>query len=186
MFLFRPESAISLAWEAPHAKTDFHTGVIALELFMQGRARVAAWSTISRKKADMAHLSNTFFHSFTLAFAEDFPRGIVVQLHGFEDSKREAFAGGAIDLIMSSGKRRHPTWFDDTVKRLRQGQLAAIRVYPDDIRELGGTRNAQSLALMQRGHEGFLHLEMSPEFRKRLRNSESARAALIKCLPSQD
>jgi hypothetical protein len=184
VYLFRPGSESFLAWQAPHAKTDIRTGDISLRLFLQSRARAAAWSTISRKQADMAHLTNTFFHSFTLAFAEACPRGILVQLHGFEEAKRQETAPEPFDLILSSGSRHHPDWFLDTVKRFRQSMAQAVRVYPDDTRELGGTRNAQSQALLQLGHPGFLHLEMSPAFRERLRQSAEARSTLIRCLPA--
>lgn len=178
-FLFRTDSRSSLALQAPHARNDVHTGVIALRLFLAGRARVLAASTITRHRADMAHLDDTFFQAFTLAFARACPTGMVVQLHGFDAPNRPELEA---EIIASAGTRSPEPWLADVVQRLNKLTALPALAYPQDTRQLGGTLNAQSRALRQSRDCRFLHLEMSRELRERLTNDAALRRTILDCV----
>jgi hypothetical protein len=183
-YLFRPQAQREIACEAPHARSDLHTGSIALELFLEGGFCAGAWGTVSRCGADLAHLDRTFFQAFTLAFAEAHPRGILAQFHGFEPSPHREAQGKPVDLVISSGSSRHPEWLTVMVRRLKtELPDSTWWVYPTNTRELGGTRNAQALALQQMNWPGFLHLELGLEFRQRLLHKPAQRSQLLQCLP---
>jgi hypothetical protein len=53
-----------------------------------------------------------------------------------------------------------------------------VLVYPLDAQELGGTDNAQGAALRSLGHEGFAHIELGLELRRKLRRDREARGIL--------
>jgi len=181
-YLFRTDCQSSIALEAPHARNDIHTGIIALRLFLAGQSRVLAASTITRHRADMAHLDDTFFQSFTLAFAQACPTGLVVQLHGFDaENHRSAPA----EIIASAGTRSPEPWLADLVKQLKKATSLSVLAYPEDTKLLGATLNAQGRALQQTGHCRFLHLEMSMELREDLiRDDELRRAILDRLSPA--
>jgi hypothetical protein len=181
-FLFRRGPAPALALEAPHGTDDLYTGKIALSLFDLGEVKAGAWSTVRRAQADPAHLPAGYFQAFTRAFAETHRRGLVIQLHGFEASKRSSEAGIDADLIVSNGTRRPPRWLLAAAQALRDDLTGRVKVYPNDIRELGGTTNAQAQLLQDLGHDGFLHAEMSLALRKRLRDEREAQQVFLKCL----
>jgi hypothetical protein len=181
-YLFRRGKVPAIALEAPHGTDDLHTGQIALQLFGQGQAAAGAWNSLPRAGADLAHLPDSYFQAFTRAFAETHRSGIVLQLHGFEANKRTSTAGMGADVIASNGTKRPPRWVLGAAKCLRENCTEALKVYPTDVAELGGTTNAQSLLLQDLGHDGFLHLEMSLGFRKRLREEGKLREDFLKCL----
>ena len=180
-YLFRTNAASTTALEAPHAKNDVHTGVISLRLFLAGDARVLAESTITRHRADMAHLDDTFFQAFTLAFADVCPTGLVVQLHGFET---ENHGGTKADIIASAGTPSPEAWFGDAVQALKNASSWIVLAYPTDIKQLGATTNAQGKALNKAGHCRFYHLEFTKELRDRLTRDEALRRALLESLPA--
>ena len=51
-----------------------------------------------------------------------------------------------------------------------------------EVRELGGTRNVQGRLLRERGHDGFVHVELGRPLRERLRNEQELRSSLAACL----
>lgn len=184
-YLFRPGTSSQLAWQTPHAKSDLNTGAIGLKLMIEGNARAFACSTISRKKADMAHLESTFFHSFTLAFARTFPDGILVQLHGFETGNYAAKGVGPVDSILSNGQRRPPAWLRELKESMRNRFVSNTQLYPIDIQELGATKNAQANAFARLGHEGFAHWELNAKLRRTLLTNMAMRAIVLECIPAK-
>jgi hypothetical protein len=182
-YLFRTNHQSSIALEAPHARNDIHTGMIALRLFLAGQTRVLAASTITRHRADVAHLDDTFFQAFTLAFARACPTGLVVQLHGFESEKHRAVKA---DIIASAGTRSPEPWLANLVEQLRVATTLPVLGYPKDTMELGATLNAQGRALQQTPHCRFLHLELSMELRERLTRDDELRRAILNCLSAID
>jgi len=179
LFRNRPESTMAL--ESPHAKNDIHTGVIGLRLFLAGQTRAYAAATITRHVADMAHLEDTCFQAFTLAFADVCPTGLVVQLHGFES---ENHSGTRADVIASAGSPSPEPWLDDVVQQLKQATALTVLAYPRDTRQLGATRNAQGEALHQSRRCRFLHLEMTKELRDQLTRDDQLRRAILNTLPA--
>lgn len=165
-YLFRTNQQASIALQAPHARNDAQTGVIGLRLFLSGQVRLLAASTITRHQADAAHLNDTFFHASTVAFADTCPTGLVLQLHGFASEKHPLVD---TDMIMSEGTRTPSPRLPALAARLHRDTPFTVAIYPNDIRELGGTQNAQARALRDRSCQ-FVHLEMSRELRERLVN----------------
>jgi hypothetical protein len=182
-YLFRTNHQSSVALEMPHARNDIHTGMIGLRMFLTGQARVLAASTITRHRADMAHLDDTFFQAFTLAFAQVCPTGLVVQLHGFEAGNHDTVKA---DIIASAGSRSPSPWLADLVQRLRKVTNLPVLAYPEDTRVLGATLNAQGRALQPTPSCRFVHLEMCLEFRERLTRDDKLRRAIFNCLSAMD
>jgi hypothetical protein len=178
-YLFRTNHQSTLALEAPHARNDVQTGIISLRLFLAGQARVLAAATITRYTADMAHLDDTFFHAFTLAFAETCPTGLVFQLHGFESNNH---TNARADVIASTGSSSPGSWFTDAIQQFRTSTSLLVLAYPQDTKTLGATTNAQGQALHKAGRCRFLHLEFTKEVRDRLTRDPKLRRAILECL----
>ncbi len=164
-YLFRTNQESALALQAPHARNDIHTGILSLRMFLRGPARALAASTITRHRADMAHLDNTYFQSFTVAFGRACPRGLVVQLHGFES---ENHGNSDAAIVASAGTRSHDPWLGQRVQQLRKSTGLRVLAYPQDTKQLGATLNTQGRALLANSKCQFLHLEFSRELRQRL------------------
>jgi hypothetical protein len=176
--------------QAPHADSDLYTGKIACRLFLEAPFKAAQWNTVSRKtevedsdeSADMAHLPDTYWQAFTAAFAETYPNGKIIQLHGYEQKFRKSRAGEASDMILSAGRTDPPQWVKQTAACLKNAFPGRVSLYPMDVKELGGTTNRQGELLQRLGHHGFLHIEMSKKMRQQLLDHSEARNLLIKCL----
>jgi hypothetical protein len=174
----------------PHGMKDYKTGRIGLRLFQEGGFSAGAWNTAPRYRKgggartdwDLAHLEDTFFTAFTRAFARARPAGRLIQVHGFAAEKRDTEAGASADLIVSPGGHALPPGFL-ALARCLEGSLAlAVRVYPLEVRELGGTTNVSGRILRSLGHDGFVHLELAYPVRKRLLRDAPLRRDLIRCL----
>jgi hypothetical protein len=183
-YVFRTDKSHPIAYEAPHGWDDLHTGPIALRLFVQSTAVAGAWNTVGRASGDLAHLPSSCFQAFTSAFAATYPRGVVVQLHGFDNTRRKSKAAQEADMVVSNGTRRPASWVVAAARRLKADVSANVKLYPSDVTELGATTNAQGELLRGLGHEGFLHVEMSLALRKRLREEAKLREAFIKAVQS--
>jgi len=181
-YLFRDAPGPDLAIEAPHSPSDLGTGEILLRLYRETRAAAAAWSTVHRREADLAHLTGSYFHSFSLAFARAFPAGRLVQIHGFDAEKPASGRDREAGVIVSNGTRQPGPALRSSWQCLERGFPGLIRLFPEEIGELGGTNNSQAGALSRIEYRGFVHLEMSRSFRRRLREDATALATLAGCL----
>jgi hypothetical protein len=180
-----------LALQAPHRFFDGHTGTIAEQMFAEGGFAAAAWNTTPRRtkaagekgSRDLAHLRRTYFNAFTRAFGRVHRDGLVVQLHGFARDKRSTEAGRTADLILSDATRSPGPAALAAADCLRRKMPGVVRLYPAEVRELGGTTNANAAALRDLGLEGsFLHVEMSLDLRLRLRDEADLRQRFSVCL----
>jgi hypothetical protein len=180
-YLFREGGSAQVCLQAPHARNDLETGLIALKLFSESGARALACSTITRHTADMAHLENTWFQAFTLAFAQVCPTGLVVQVHGFESSSHGELQA---DVVASAAQPSPGAWLENFANALSRKASLDVLVYPRDLksRKLSGTQNAQARALRELSRCQFLHLEMSLRIRKQLRDDKQLRRILTDCL----
>jgi len=196
VFIFRRSGFRPLAIQAPHSRFDLHTGVIAKTLFLESRAVAAAWNTVRRYEgfdsgngktsaADLAHLEGSFFQSFTRAFADAQPKGVLVQLHGFGKKGRETTKGARPDIILSNGSKTPPRWLVPTAQKITRACGAEVAVYPFDIMELGGTTNWQGKLLRSLGHSGFLHVELNLALRRKLTKNAKFRRTFLGCLPEK-
>ncbi|MCX7721525.1 MAG: hypothetical protein N2379_00485 [Verrucomicrobiae bacterium] len=182
-YLFRVGKTAPVAIQTPHARNDVHTGLIGLELFLVGPFRAYAASTITRHKADMAHLDLTYFQAFTVAFAETCNTGMVVQLHGFDAARYKDISG---QIVASAGTDKPLPWLGALTRRMAKATSLRVLAYPDDTRRLGGTTNAQATALRQHVHCRFLHLELSRELRDRLVKDKRLQREIVNVLADFD
>ena len=182
-YVFRTGQATAITLQAPHSSNDLYTGEIVLHLFQEDRAVAGAWNTVPRSKADLTHLSESYFQSFALAFAQIYPNGVVLQLHGFKQDKRKSRSGAEADMIISGGTKHPATWLLQTAECLKRSIAGVVRLYPQDVRDLGAATNKNAQALRGIGYDGFMHVEMSAALRMRMRDDQATRQAFLKCLP---
>ena len=187
IYWLRDGVAAPLAITAPHGGSDRHTAAIVQRMFVEGHAAAAAFNSAPRTAGrachgiaiDLADRTDHPFTAFALEFAARHPRGLVVQLHGFDADAR------ALDtaVIVSNGTSSPDARVMDIADCLsRAAAPDAVSVYPAEADALGGTDNAQGKAMRAAGHDGFIHLETAPAFRTRLMNSAALRQAVGACL----
>ncbi len=189
-FVFCLDPSYDDILQAPHAYADLHTGTIALQLVETGRLLALAMNTVPRRYehegrkfgADMAHLEGTYMIAFSRAYARSKPAGRIYQLHGFAAKKRAAGPASEAQIIVSSGATRPSIHASRSVACLREVVGNRAKLYPRDVRELGGTRNRIGAELRALGHDGFVHIEMEYAFRRALRKDGQLRRRLLNCL----
>ena len=190
LYLFRTGSRSELVLQIPHSYADRGTGDIGLGVLRATEVRVAAFNTTPRHSdndngtdtADLAHAESNYFSMLARAVARVRPQARLVQLHGFDSTKRRTAAGKSAAMILSAGV----PWPGAAVRTLRNclEPLApnAVRLFPTEVTELGATRNAQGRQLRAAGHPGFIHIEMSERLRDRLIDDAAGVAVLAECL----
>lgn len=181
-FAINTRAAHNWLLQAPHGDSDLYTGKIASRLFFEGGFKAAQWNTVKRDISDMAHTPNTYWQAFTQAFAQQYPDGKIIQLHGFEQGSRKTATGEASDMILSAGHSLPPQWLQQTFVCLKNAFPMRVSLYQFDVKELGGTTNVQGQLLRSLGHDGFLHIEMSKTMRRQLLDNVTSRKLFIKCL----
>ena len=182
VFAVRMQATNNRLIQAPHADSDLYTGKIASRLFLEGGFKAAQWNSVKRNISDMAHTPNTYWQIFTEAFAERYPDGKIIQLHGFERSTRKTKAGESSEIILSAGHDAPPPWIQQTADCLKKALPNKVSLYQFDVKELGGTTNVQGQLLRSHGHDGFLHIEMSKDMRNELLDNVELRKLFINCL----
>jgi hypothetical protein len=178
-FVIRKNARHAHLWEAPHSRSDRFTGDIVMKLFLENQAQAGAWNTTARKRADLAHLEESFFQAFTDAFASKFPNGLIVQVHGFEAEKRTTPQGRRGGLIVSDGTKDPGPHAIRFHQQLSSRITEPVSLYPRQVTELGATTNAQGRALRNAGHTGFLHIEIDLATRISFSKHRTLRAALL-------
>ena len=109
--------------------------------------------------------------------------GRIVQLHGFERTRRASSAAQLVDIIVSDGTRAPGRRIFDLADCLSRSLAPKqVAVYPNDVAELGALTNRQGQALRSEGFDGFVHLEMSAQLRASLVQDPKLRNALASCL----
>ena len=186
LFLLRCGPGPALVLQAPHRHFDLDSGELVHRLAAEGRPAAVAWNSLHRREGDLARTPHSYFTALALAFARQYPQGRVVQLHGFARGKRTSPAGRSADLIVSAGSREPGPGFERTGRCLQAAIPGAVRLFPAEVQELGGTTNAVGRRLREVGFPGFLHLEFSGRTRRHLLDDGSARAALLQCLMPED
>lgn len=188
-YMLRAGDARPLALVAPHRRSDRNTGTLAGLLFAEHRVAAAAWSSAPRRKGegcsggDPARHFTHYLTAFSLAFADAHPQGRIVQLHGFERTRRASSAAQLADIIVSDGTRTPGRRIFDLADCLSRSLAPMpVAVFPNDVAELGALTNRQGQALRSEGFDGFVHLEMSAQLRASLVQDPELRNALASCL----
>jgi hypothetical protein len=184
------KDAVPVAITAPHRGSDRHSGTIAQLLYVEHPFAAVAWNSAPRHASercpyggDIAQTPTHYFTAFSLAFARHLPAGRVVQLHGFDQSRRKSRAAREADMIISDGSRKPAARLLNMANcMMQQFPHYKIAVYPIDTDELGATSNAQGQALRKQGFKGFTHVEMDAAVRVALVNDPAMRAQFAKCL----
>jgi len=169
--VLRRDDASDAMFEAPHTFFDQGTLPIAVVAFESQKARALVINTVHRFRAehlfsDVAHAQCSFFLAAHEAMLVTFSGLFCVQLHGFSDDAES----GARVILSAAG----------SVARVPAASVSAVvgdgvRVYPDDIRKLGGMTNVQASASRRAGAP-FLHVEMDRALRDRLVSDEALAA----------
>jgi hypothetical protein len=178
-FIFRANSSMPLIIQAPHRYFDYHTGHIAMRLFLENGAKACAWNTVHRTNVDFGKEKTSFFHALTLAAAETNPSMSILQLHGFgKKSNREPLVD---DVILSNGVFQPSEKLYDISQCLSRNKTIRVAIFPLHVFQLGGTRNVAAKAFKQRNLDNFFHVEMSKIFRERLRDKQGLRTVFVHC-----
>jgi hypothetical protein len=181
-FAFRVDSESKLVLQAPHRFYDSGSGTIVREIFVEHDCRAAAWNTIHRKQFDLAHRKHHFINAFTRVMIAIEPEPVIAQLHGFANEKQSGSARTA-ELIVSDATKFPGRLARATTIRLKENfGSEAVRLYPLEVKHLGGTKNQQASVVRSLGCVGFLHLELNKDLREKLLKSFQLRSAFYKSL----
>jgi hypothetical protein len=179
----------SIILQAPHVLHDTGTGRLALTIFFDTRLPPPQrpWALFvnnahryldekGRTKeqdynpSDACHSTEHLFNDATEAATKSGPV-VVYQFHGFKDKKFPA------SIVVSSSDPLSST-IASTVVAKRLGKVydelgyATFR-YPEDTGRLGATKNIQGRILRSKEDAHFIHIELSPEIRKRANRDRS-------------
>ena len=182
VYLIRRGSKSKLAMQAPHRFYDKKTGVIARKLFEEHDVWAVGSNTANRKKIDLAHSDRHYFNAFTEALVEAQSDVAIVQLHGFS-SDNKPIEGKSINVIISDTTQFPGRMARETATefKTRFGK-SHTRLFPLEVRWLGGTKNRQGNLVRQMGSVRFLHIEMNLEFRQHLVTDASVREQFIQAI----
>lgn len=207
-FIFCPTRSDAGLLLAPHAFADRLTGEIAAWLAVEGHFRGVAWNTAHRAAwalddhegtpagvghaaeasnghADLAHVEESYFTALTRAAVVVGVSGPTVQIHGFAVHRRKSEAGRRARAILSAGSRLPQDHVRATTSCLVEELGEGFMAYPEDVDELGGTRNRVGALLRSWGRQDFLHVELSHALRLRLVAQPEVRSTLLDCLGGQ-
>ncbi|MDX2050845.1 MAG: hypothetical protein SFV15_00550 [Polyangiaceae bacterium] len=183
-YVLRASVGRPLILQAPHTFFDAGTLPIATRLFEGLQAKALLINTVHRSggregegeeekekarggksEADVAHNRESFYSLVHQALLSLDPTLLVVQIHGFRDSKVPG-----VDLVVSAARTQAD------IKPMGQSMKALlgsnrVRLYPDEVKVLGGTTNAQA-SLSREHRASFIHLELSATLRKTLEKDD--------------
>jgi hypothetical protein len=174
----RPGKSGPFVIEAPHTFFDRGTLEIALVVFERLEARALLVNTMHRSsgatpkeredeirrgtsKSDLAHVEQSFYSTAHAELVRADPDLVSIQIHGFKD---EHVPGTA--AVVSAAKTRGDA--RAVTIALRQALPSmTIRLYPDEVDTLGGTKNRQA-ELSRAARAPFVHVELSATLRNAL------------------
>lgn len=174
---------------APHSRYDLYTGEIAMNNLEYAEAFFL--NTVHRysKKtpqynSDLCDLQNSYLNAFTRAWARTRNQGVVLQLHGFSYRNHEDLEAKGVEVVLSSGADNPSPLAVRLAQDLNGAFPEKVLLHKSGLSQLGGTLNAQAHLLQGMNYEGFLHLEMSKDFRLQLlRDKAFARKLFERILP---
>ncbi|SCE89633.1 hypothetical protein GA0070618_1748 [Micromonospora echinospora] len=148
--------------QVPHPAFDLDTEKLGLALHRRLPGSVLLVAGAHREAAggaaDVAHNSNSLFHTLAVEFAR---RGLdQIQLHGFADRNLE----GA-DAVVSTGSAPRSQVARRIADGLSRSGLNTCRAWSQKCGQLEGTRNAQGRASGELD-SAFVHLELSWSVRR--------------------
>lgn len=181
--------------QTPHSFFEGYSMVIGRRLLAQQPVRGMFFNTLHRHylaprevcgdvyPADVAHVTNSFFHSMTTAYLSDTPEGTVVQLHGFIDDLNTDE-----QVVVSAGTRAASREARDVHRQLEQlfGE-AEVSLFPNETHRYGATQNIQGRWVHEQLRGRFVHVELERDLSALLREDMSViddlGAALLHFVP---
>jgi hypothetical protein len=195
-YALRPKAKNDIVIEAPHTFFDQGTLPLALTLFDALDARALLINTLHRggaggadegederldrsrsgeEKSDLAHHTESYFQVAHSLLGAEWPQTRFIQVHGFRDEK----VPGVSVVVSGAGTSLDPLPVARALNEVFGAGTA--RVYPEEVKKLGGTTNAQARACKEAGW-AFLHLEISASFRQRMERQASLREQFAQAL----
>jgi hypothetical protein len=181
LYAFRVNSTSNIIIEAPHPRYDRRTPTVAINLYRALDARALLIAGAHRNAnsdgaADMAHTTESIFHSIHTALSQELRTAtedvIILQIHGFHTSKHDGYP----QAVLGFGKKMEGKEFAIAKKLENVFSKHGITVglcTGDIWLDLCGTKNAQA-SVMNGGV--FIHIELDEKLR---RNDDPFVAALV-------
>ncbi|MCI0553138.1 MAG: hypothetical protein L0287_19495, partial [Anaerolineae bacterium] len=100
LYAFRVDSTSNIIIEAPHPRYDRRTPTVAMDIYRALDARALLIAGAHRNansdgSADMAHTTESIFHSIHVALSKEIQTAsgdaIILQIHGFHTSKHDGY-----------------------------------------------------------------------------------------------
>lgn len=187
-YFFHKQPKNEIILQAPHRYHDKYTGTIIKKLFKESGIHSLALNTLPRYSKtkdnidlDFSRLKNSMHSVYTLAYISQQPRGKVIQIHGFDHKKRRSASARASQIILSNGNTKHTAYLLNLQMCFDQKNWISVR-YPDQVNELGATKNPIGILLRSLNTEAFHHIELNLETRQTLAHQSSKRLDFMECL----
>ena len=175
-----------------HQFYDKKTGQIGRLWFESSAIDVLTINNISRnkqtirgEKTDLGKLTRTYLTSSTEALLELSEMPLFIQVHGFSNSKRNSAQGKAAEIIISSGSKIVSKHVKRSYDCLRRSGYK-VELFPNTIRELGGTKNTTGMLVNNSNKGYFIHLELNFFIRNRILVSRVDSDTILQCIVGVD
>jgi len=179
VYAFRTDAQSRIVIQAPHRFNDLMTGSIAIKLLRERSVSAIALNTIHRKEIDLSHTRLHFINAFTAASIKVRQDVAILQIHGFTQEGKTGAAKSTSVIVSDSTKFPGRSARQSALELKTAFGADHTRLFPVDIRQLGGTTNRQAQIAHSLGCPDFLHIEFNRDFRAQLNNNPSVRAAFI-------
>lgn len=176
--------------QAPHSFFDKDTFQIALDIFFNYPIKGFYFNTMHRYKiekevdnkkffpCDVAHNPESYFQEMTKGYINNLENPLIIQIHGFSPKDLE---NSQIKMVLSTGKLKgSDNYFEKITKNMKKEfGNEFVKIYPEEISILGGETNVQGKFIAKIKKGGFLHIELSNNFRKELKNNEEIKRKFV-------
>lgn len=179
-YVFNSSSKSNLTLQIPHGFSDLYTKQIAFILFNWGDFFALAINRVHRKEADLAHIKESHFNSFSEAFAKVKKDDFLIQLHGFDNKKRKTKDGKSADIIVSNSTKKPSKKVIELNECFKS--FAKSKLFPYEVDELGALTNENAKVLKSFGHSGFIHIELNKDTREKLKSNAKFIRGFLGCL----
>lgn len=168
----------------PHRFFDTHTFEIGKQIYnahcqlMLSNTHHRHSESADKQSMDYSKRHDSLHNSAILAFQSLHKDAKVIQLHGFNQTKRKSDLAKQADFIVSQGKK------GNVVKQQLTLCLSKISrnsyFYPEQVQELGGTKNV--LHTLNLTPFSFIHIEISKPMRERLIKESHTMSQFSECI----
>ena len=175
VYAFRIDAEKLIALQAPHRFNDLMTGTISKKLFCEHSIFAIALNTAHRKEIDLSHTKLHHINAFTSAIIKAQRDIAIVQLHGFTNQNKTGAAKFAQAIISDTTKFPGRSARQTALEFKTTFGQDHTRLFPIDVKQLGGTTNRQAQTAHNLGCPDFLHIELNRQFRLQLKQDASVR-----------